>query len=192
MPTWVTDFRDIVPVAATAPAAARRRSEFTRDVVEAATSRKADAGWLSVVRCIGRVARARCGGYVQVRFDGHELVEWSCAKCGDVGTVTGFVGSRSDLSRFVPRGKVVNWGFDDSERKVLRAGTEGIPELRSVVARARPHAEVPGLLLVSATVAELDAMYGLVGELMDLTRSRQRIELLDCLAVSLSTSIDGF
>ena len=192
MSTWVTDFRDIVPVGGAAPAAARRRSEFTRDVVEAATSRKVGPPWQSIVRCIGRIDRRLCRAYVQVCFDGKETVEWSCARCGDVGTVTGFIGTESDLSRFVPHGKVVNWGFDDEDRKVLREGTLGIPELRAVIARARPHAEVPGLLLVSATVPELDDVYTLVEELTDLTRSRQRREVLDGLRMTLCTLMDGF
>ena len=191
--TWITDFTHLVPLDDTsAPLAARRRSDFTREVVEAGTSRKAGPAWQSAVRCIGRVGRRLCRAYVQVRFDGSDTVEWSCARCGDVGAVSRFRNTQSDLSSFVPRGKVVAWGFDDQERKMLMLGTEWIPELRAVVARASPYEEVPGLLLVSATVPELDAIYTLVEELTDLTRSRQGREVLDGLRFTLSTSIDGF
>jgi hypothetical protein len=192
MSAWVTDFRDAVSCDGSAPAAGWIRAEFTRDVVEAATSRRVEAAWQSIVQCIGRIDGRPCGAYVEVRFDGTETVEWSCSCCGDVGKVRGFVGTEADLSRFVPRGKVVNWGFDDEEWEVLREGTSGIPELRAVVARARPHAEVGGLLLVSATVSELDSIYTLVEELADLTRSRQLREVLDGVRMTLCTSMDGF
>ena len=60
------------------------------------------------------------------------------------------------------------------------------------MARASPAAEVPGLLLVQATVDELDEVYTLVEQLTDATRSRRRVELLDGLRASLCTSMDGF
>jgi len=190
MATWVTDFRDLT--AKDAPAAARRRAQFTRDVVEAATSRRMGPAWRSAVRCIGRVGRRACGAYVDVGYDDEQTIGWSCPACGERGTVSGFVGAAADLSRYVPRGKEVLWGFDEQERKLLRDATKELPNLRAVLARASPHVEIPGLLLVDATVPELDLMYTLVEDLTDLTRSRQRRELLDGLRASLCTSIDGF
>jgi hypothetical protein len=52
--------------------------------------------------------------------------------------------------------------------------------------------DVPGLLLINATVEELDAMYTLVEELTDVMPRGRRRELLDGLRDSLCNSIDGF
>lgn len=106
--------------------------------------------------------------------------------------ISGFAGGESDFSRYVPHDKEVTWGVDDEERTILLDATTYIPELRAVIARAKPHAEVPGLLLIRATVKELDEVYTLVEELTDATRSRKRHELYDDLRMSLSTSMDGF
>ena len=65
-------------------------------------------------------------------------------------------------------------------------------ELRSIISRARPHVEVPGLLLIDATVEELDEMYTLVEELTDVMPRGRRRELLDGLRASLCNSMDGF
>jgi len=75
---------------------------------------------------------------------------------------------------------------------VLMAATTHIPELREVVERGAPHDEVPGLLLLRATVEELDDIYTLVEELTDGTRSRRRRELLDSLRASLCSAMDAF
>jgi hypothetical protein len=113
--------------------------------------------------------------------------------CGEAGVITGFEGTAFDLSRLVPRRKKLRvWSFDDESRGVLLAATTWIPSLRVVVARARPVDTVPGLLIVEATVAELDQMYTLVEDLSDVTRGRRKLERLDGLRASLSTSIDGF
>ena len=106
--------------------------------------------------------------------------------------VTGFSGGESDLSDFQPLEEVVAWGIDDEERELLTQATTEIPELRAIVACGCPRAEIEGLLVVEATVEELDEMYTLVEELTDIARSRKRIEMLDGLRASLSTSIDGF
>jgi hypothetical protein len=95
------------------------------------------------------------------------------------------------LSQTMARGKRV-WGFDDSERAVLVDATAHLPELGAVVARAQPRAELGGLWLVQATMRELDDMYSLVEALMDGTRSRKRLDLLEGMLASLCTSIDGF
>jgi hypothetical protein len=85
----------------------------------------------------------------------------------------------------------VLWGFEDEERKVLIAATTHEPALRAIFARARPHAQSPGLLLLKATVKELDAVYTLIEDLTDATRSRNRIDLLDGLRASLCSSMDS-
>mgnify|MGYP003595188906 CR=1 FL=1 len=84
------------------------------------------------------------------------------------------------------------WGFDEAERAVLWDATTELPALRAVLERGVAHAEMRGLLIVQATVGELDAMYTLVEELTDGTRSRRRRELLDGLRASLCTAMDGF
>jgi hypothetical protein len=89
-------------------------------------------------------------------------------------------------------GKLRLWGFDDGERQLLFEVTANIPALRTVLDRARPHAEISGLWIVQATARELDEMYSLVEALMDGTRRRRELDLLEGLRASLCTSIDGF
>jgi hypothetical protein len=84
------------------------------------------------------------------------------------------------------------WGFDDAERKVLLDATTGLTELAEVVARAKRHEQIEGLWVVSATGHELDDLYSLVQALMDATRSRKRLELLEGMLATLCQSIDGF
>jgi hypothetical protein len=107
--------------------------------------------------------------------------------------ITGFEDTELDMSAYVPRRKKLRlWGFEDEGREVLLDATTHVPSLRAIVARASPAAEVPGLLLVQATVDELDAIYTRVEQLTDATRSRRRIELLDGMRADLCTAIDGF
>ncbi len=83
------------------------------------------------------------------------------------------------------------WGFDDQERCLLLEATAGIPELQAVLLRAEPRADL-GMWLLRASASELDDLYSLVEELMDITRSRKRLDLLEGLLATLCTSIDGF
>lgn len=166
---------------------------FAREVVEAATSRGTSSSWCSAVRCIARVARKACGARIHVTRPEAGRVEWSCAKCGERGVITGFEGTEFDMSIHAPGKKKLRvWGFDDEERAVLMAATTFIPSLRAVVARASPAAEVEGLLILQATVDELDEVYTLVEHLTDATRSRHRIMLLDGMRASLCSSMDAF
>lgn len=194
MKSWSTDVRHLAPANdPKIPAAAARRSAFTREVVEAATSRSAESAWCSAVRCIGRVGRRACGGRIRVEPPKASGLEWSCTTCGENGIVTGFEGTALDMSRYVPSEKKLRvWGIDEEERSVLLEATTVNPSLRAVVSRASPHMEVAGLLLVQATVDELDNIYTLVEELTDATRSRRRIEVLDGMRASLCTAMDGF
>jgi len=88
--------------------------------------------------------------------------------------------------------QAVFWGIDDEERSFLLAETTCIFDVRAIICRARPHADVPGLLLIDATVEELDEMYTLVEELTDMMTGRRQRDLLDGLRASLCNSMDGF
>jgi hypothetical protein len=194
MPTWSTDLGDLPRAQEPeATAAGARRAEFTRELVEAATSRHVKAPWCSAVRCIARVGRRTCRAQIHVAQPDAQHVEWTCARCGERGVVTGFEGTDVDLSAYVPRQKKLRlWGFDDEGREVLRVATTHIPSLRAVVARASPSADVEGLLLLQATLQELDEIYTLVEHLTDATRSRRRVELLDGMRMDLCAVMDGF
>ena len=194
MASWSTDLSHLPPRRAEGvKGPALERAEFTREVVEAATSRRSAEPWTSAVMCVARAGRKRCRGHVSVQhLVKKQVVEWSCTACEDTGTVTGFAGGESDLRRFIPRGKEVNWGVDAEQRAVLLEATEELPALRAVISRARIVDDIPGLLWIRATVEELDELYTLVEELTDWTRSRKRRELLDDLRATLCTSIDGF
>ena len=84
------------------------------------------------------------------------------------------------------------WAFDDEDRGVLLEGAAGIPALLSVLGRAERRMDLGGAWVVEASVSELDEMYDLVGALMDATRSRRRLDVLEGLLFGLSTAIDGF
>lgn len=171
------------------------RIQFARAVTEAATSRASSAKWLSAVRCTARKGRTRCRGWIEVAcHDGGLRIDWSCSRCRDGGAITGSGGSDVDLWRYAPKAgtKLRLWGFDEEQRDYLLSQTTRLPELRAVIARGSPHAEVAGLLVVRATAAELDAMYTYVEALTDTTRSRKKLELLESLLASLCSAIDGF
>lgn len=90
------------------------------------------------------------------------------------------------------RNKSRVWGFDDAERELLIAVTVAIPTLRAVIDRAERRADFDGLWLVKSDVEELDEMYSLVQALMDGTRGRKKLDLLDGMLATLCTSMDGF
>ncbi len=193
MATWVTDLQHLVPeFVKDAPAPAKRRAAFTREVVEAATCRTWREPWISAVPCVARVGRRLCRGRIRIVISTLESVEWCCTDCPENGVITGHVETPSDLSAYAPKGKLVFWGIDDAERDFLREHTAEMFELRSIISRARPHVDVPGLLLIDATVDELDEMYTLVEELTDVMPRGRRRELLDGLRASLCNSMDGF
>lgn len=193
MKSWSTDLRHLPPEsAAGAPRAVQANWDRFRALAEAGTSRPAGSSWRSAVRCGGRVGRRRCNAWLDVRCTADLRVEWRCGVCGEQGVITGIAGGPSDLSRYLPRGKLRVWGYDEEERRVLVPATVDIPNLRAVLARGTPRDDVPGLIVVEATVDELDEMYSLVEELTDATRSRARMDLLDGVRQSLSTSMDGF
>lgn len=194
MATWITDLRHLPPADAPqgrGPAA--KRAQFTREVVEAATSRREPAPWRSAVRCISAVGRRACGARVHVGHMVARHVVWSCPACGDHGDITGFEGSEHDMSGYVPSKKKLRlWAIDDQEREVLLKATAHIPALRAVVSRGSPAVDLEQALMVQATVDELDELYTLVEHLTDATRSQRRLELLDGMRASLSTAMDGF
>lgn len=85
------------------------------------------------------------------------------------------------------------WGFTPEERRILAKATVELPELRAVIDRGVPRPDLaPDLILVRATFAELDQMYGLVEALIGGTRSPRRLEVLEGLLASLCSSLDGF
>lgn len=138
------------------------------------------------------IGRRLCFHPIEVARTKPDTIEWSCKACGEQGTITGFEHSEHDLSAYVPTTKTRLWGVDEESRDVLYEATALIPELRAIIARATPVAEIPGFLRIDASVKELDELYTLVEQLTDMTRSRRRMELLDDLRRGLSTAIDGF
>lgn len=191
---WVTELKDLPSKDTDSiPGSVRRRAQYTRDVVEAATSRDADLRWTTAVRCIARKRRRACTGRIVVLFDGaREEVEWECDTCGERGVIRGFSCCEHDMSDFLPCADVVSWWLDDEARGVLWEATQYHPDLRAVIARATTHVEHPEVLVVEAMVAELDDVYTLVEHLTDGTRSRRRRDLLDGLRASLCCAMDDF
>jgi hypothetical protein len=84
------------------------------------------------------------------------------------------------------------WGFDAKEREVLLAATTHLPHLRAIIERAIPARDLPDVMVVKASVGELDEMYSLVEAMMDGTRSRRKLEVLESMLAGLCNSMDGF
>lgn len=192
MPAWSTDVRHLAPPDdSSEPAEARQRARFTRGLVEAATSQLGSPPWRTAVRCIAKIAGKVCGSAIEVDYNGADSVAWSCT-CGERGVINGFVGTEIDLSIYVDLGPQVTWGMDEQEYELLMLATAPLPALRGLIVRAVPHAEIKGLLIVRATIDELDELYTLVEQLEDATRSRPRLEILNGLRRSIGSSMDGF
>jgi hypothetical protein len=83
------------------------------------------------------------------------------------------------------------WGFDDADRALLVEATAALPELHAVIARAERHAELVGVWVVRVSKEELYDLYELVEELMDGQTSLGRLERLDRMLETLTTSLDG-
>ena len=66
---------------------------------------------------------------------------------------------------------------------MLLEATPHLPTLRAVLERAQHRSDLGGRWLVQSTVAELDEMYSLVEALMDATRGRKRLEILEALTL---------
>jgi len=139
---------------------------------------------------------------IELSGDGLE-VRWWCSWCGDDGVVTEFVGTAADLREQRGRGRTVAWAMMPEERFLLHRATERDRAMRSVVARAHlmdeafamqldPDDEALDMLLVEATVDELNDLYTLVESLYTGRVGADWREVLDGLRASLSSSIDGF
>ena len=93
MATWVTDLQHLVPeFVKDAPAPAKRRAAFTREVVEAATCRVWKEAWISAVPCVARVGRRLCRGRIRVVSSTLDSIEWCCTDCPETGA-TGHIGT---------------------------------------------------------------------------------------------------
>ena len=193
MTTWTSDVRDRDPAHGSEVTATALPADLVHAIVEAATSRRVEGTWCSAVRCLAAPRRKACGARLHVRRADPGRVEWSCTRCGESGVITGFEGTKLDMSRYLPKKKKLRvWGIDDESRAYLLAAMTFVPSLRAVLARAHPVDTVPGLLIVEATVAELDELYSVVEDLSEAMRGRRPRELLDGLRASLCTAIDGF
>ena len=141
------------------------------------------------MRCIAGAESAECSAWIEVTYDGVNTISWSCSKCAETGTITGFVGDDNDLSVFVEFGPEVVWTMDERELELLTRATASLPELRGTIVRAEP--DDAGRLVVRATVEELDDILKLVEHLRDSTRARAKAELVVGLERSLSAAVRG-
>jgi hypothetical protein len=79
MATWTTDIRHLPRDDDEAPAEARRRAAFTREVVEAATSPAVRGSWVSAVPCVGVIGGKPCAALAKVsRAPKKDEVTWAC------------------------------------------------------------------------------------------------------------------
>ena len=193
MSTSNTDMRHLLSRdEADNPASDPRHGDLARQLVDAATSRRAGTLWPSAVRCIARVRRKTCGAWLDVTREGAERIEWSCKTCGVGGAITSFEHSAHDMSPYIPRKKTVLWGLDQESRDMLYMCTALIPSLRAVVSRASPLTEIKGFLRVDATIDELDEIYTLVEHLYSIFPGRRKRELLDAPRRDLCGAMDRF
>ena len=186
---WIADVRELTRNVMAEARGARRRARFAYEIAEAATAHGEGIRRRSAAQCIGRVAKERCGGGVDVWHVASGSVTWACCACHRRGVFTGIEGTDLDLSAFGPRDEMLPWGFDVDSREVLRIATVTIRPLRAVVVRASPQDDRAGWLSVAATRSELAAMHSLVTQLVAKARSHRRRALLECLRASLCTSM---
>lgn len=88
---WLLPSGDFHPAAKLAPHVAL--------IVECATA--VPVASLTSMPCRHREGRRRCVGHILAAVEG-EVISWSCNTCGDDGTVSGWVGSRWDLTDAEP------------------------------------------------------------------------------------------
>ena len=88
MSTWITDVRHLPSVGEPEGPKGTRRVELVREIVEAATSRRAAGSWCTAVRCLARIGRKACSGRLYVNQLEAGRVEWSCTVCGERGVIS--------------------------------------------------------------------------------------------------------
>lgn len=99
--TWVSNVLhylgdDGEPAVRTGPA--RRIAEHVCAIVEAVTSRPADADWMTDVRCRRRPGRKPCLGPIIAGYAENDptTIVWGCPVCKDEGYISGWQETRWD------------------------------------------------------------------------------------------------
>jgi hypothetical protein len=143
--TFVIDLRHYLDddgrLSTTMPTAARRFAESMTLVAEAGTARPAAAPWAAAaLRCRQKPRRKACPGrLVVMRSDSPAQIEWRCPLCLHQGFLSGFGGTRWDLSSGVPvtgRGEIEECVSFDELSALLAAPALG-PDAYRVVVGAR-------------------------------------------------------
>lgn len=128
---WLLDDGNLAPQVRLAPHIAM--------IVECATICVGEG--MTAMVCRHRETRRRCGGHVCIRLK-NDTIDWSCNACDDAGVITGWRGTRWDLSE-------VDIGPDDEEHALylpldeLRAlrDLDLVPTVRATLAGAMPVGE---------------------------------------------------
>jgi hypothetical protein len=176
----------------TMPAPARKFAEYMTLVAEAGTARPPGARWAAAaLRCRQKLQRKACSGrLVVMRSEGPAQIEWRCPLCSYQGFLSGFTGTRWDLSsglHATGRGEVEERVSFDELSALLAAPALGPSAYRVVVgARALDDEAV-----ISVPRPELAAFIGSLAAPENHSRSGTQGKHIDAVRVRMSARLVG-
>lgn len=188
---FVSDLRHFLDMPDDAPGPARRLGEQLSFIVRAATAGAVDLWWVTAVPCRRRPDHRPCPGHISVlRADDAAAIEWSCAACGDDGTISGWQDSPYDLSRGrrALSGEVIAVSIPEQGAAALRDLTLLDSDCERVVFAAR--AEKDGIVL-AATAEDLEELAGFVAAEANHETNRRRQSRLDAAFSLLTAAMPG-
>jgi hypothetical protein len=196
--TWITDithFNGVDAPESNAPAAARRLDQYLHEIVKAASFAKARFHpILTEVRCRRRPGRKPCPGRISVLIDtGDWAIHWGCTHCGDNGVIRNWKGSEWDLSELGGDEKAdaddpLPLPLDDEEWTFLLRLLSGT----AWEERLRRHMRDDNILWVKLSMDELNMLYNIISDTIDVASRKREIELLDGILCNIGVAIDGF
>lgn len=162
---WLLPSGDLHPAAKLAP--------HVSLVVECATVVRVTG--VTSMPCRHRDGRRRCAGHILVGIDG-DSIAWSCIACGDDGTVSGWAGSRWDLTdaEILPNDEDHGIYLPTDELRALREVPLGPSSLRAALALAPlVHDDIAYL---SLTLGEIHVVEAAIANAQVGGRARRRLD----------------
>ena len=153
-------------------------SEYTGEIISAASSSPPGRWRQSAVRCRKRPKRRKCSGRIRVRETGDGTIEWVCPVCGDNGIIYNWQGCPYDLSKYREQGnrpkfEVILTGqeYDEVKRCLFLA-----PESDRIICGA---AYTSDGIIIGASAEELDDLAGYLAAESNHEENMKRQRILD-------------
>ena len=185
----VSDLRHFLDLPDDVPAPAARLAEQLRGIVRAATAGDAGAGWVTALPCQRRPGHRRCPGRIRVqRAEAPAPITWECTACGDLGSISGWLGTPDDLSgqRLSADGPAKDIGISEELAASLGEIMVLDAECERVVHRARTE---EGQIILSVTDDDLDELLGYLAAEANHESNRRRRQRLDAAYDELSNAL---